>query len=176
MMKREMLLMLLAVGCLSNNALSEIEQPSEQKDDVVVEKKKEEPKVLNPGDGLHTELHGNTLYDIMNNNKGTEQDGKAMLIKYNKQRQFEQTGMLKRLTRYPKAREHIERGNAVLCPVGTIRERDPRNDFDTDLAVIVYKTQDIHMCAKVAEWHERLRNERRTNERRTNRGHREMQC
>lgn len=159
-MKKEILFAVLAAGCIANPSLcEEIEQPSEQKDDLVAsEKKPLDPRVLDAG--IHTELNGNSLYDIMLHSKGTEKDAKTVLVKYDKHRRLERTGYLKRLVRYPKAREHIERGNAVLC-FNAVKERDPRDDFDRELTVILYKTQDIRNCAKVAEWHERLKNERR---------------
>jgi len=160
MVKKEMSFAILAVVCITHSALcDEIGQSNEQKDDLVeLEKKAQQPRVLDSG--INTELNGNSLYDIMLHSKGTEKDAKTVLVKYDKHRRFERTGMLKRLVRYPKAREHIERGNAVICP-DAVKERDPREDEETERTVILYKTQDIRHCAKVAEWHERLKKERR---------------
>src|SRR5258708_3236032 len=112
MMKKEMIFVFLIFGYMGNGALAEenVQTKTNEQNDVTEQGKTvEQPRVLDRG--LDTEFKGYTLDDVVNG----KTDLNILLFKYDKKHNFEDIGFLKDLSKYPKAKEHINRNNAFVC-------------------------------------------------------------
>jgi hypothetical protein len=142
-MKKQMLLTLLVTGCIISSLLSEDSvQNNEHKEITEQEEKVEQPKVLDYG--LDTKFKDYTLDDIVNG----KSDLNIIVAKYNKRHNFEESGSLKDLNKYPKAREHLKRNNAVIC-FDNMELRDSKgNSIQQIDGIIIVKTRNTFNCAK----------------------------
>ena len=157
-----MLFTLLVFGCAINNILGqEITQNNEQEKIMDQEKQEDQPKVLDRG--LDTDFEGYTLNDVVEG----KSDLKILVAKYNKKHEIEPIGFLNDLDKYPKAKEHIKRSNAVKCfngmelrdSKGGMELKDSKGNVIRQTAgTIIVKTQNPYNCNKLYNMYEYEKN------------------